>query len=145
MILFEVSAWYWDESLSISLFEDKKLILFLFRAGYIAAVAMMILPMFGNEDWKSYDFFLGRGMPIAGLMWFAIVLMRGSEMLPDSSEYYDLVEVTVNLEASAWVFLGLSIAALLLTHKAWKEINLMQYASQRQRDYEKAAQRENSM
>lgn len=145
MISFEVSAWYWDESMSISIFEDKKLILFLFRAGYFAAAVMMLLPLFSNEDWKSYDFFLGRGMPIAGLIWFAIVLLRGGEMLPDSSEYYDIVDVTINLEAAAWIFLGLSVVALLLTHKVWKEIGVMQYASQRKRDYEKAAQRDNCM
>ncbi len=124
MAMFDVSFKIFETyNLEITVFEGQTVIQVLFVAAYVAAMAIIVIPVLLGKNLKQGYFNAGKWLPIVAMAWVIYVYfnVRNIVLPEEYMELLEMVKLTVKFKANTWLFLGLSFLTCMSNYVAGYE------------------------
>lgn len=116
MIQVSYQALWVEDTIKLSMFEDRAFLKTLFVLGYIAAVAVLLLPPVINKPWDNKHFY--PALAVSALAVIALLLiMLGAKNEISENYLTKAVDAKAGLTGSGWLFIVINVASVFLTFK----------------------------
>lgn len=116
MIQVSYQALWVEDTIKLSMFEDREFLKTLFVLGYIAAIVALLLPPVLKRSWENGFFFVAVG--VSALAVFVLLcVMLGAKNEISENYLTQAVDAKAALTGNGWLFILFNAASVILTFK----------------------------